>query len=141
MSSTNYYGQVRTDNSGQAVVGFQTSVYTGLRSYSVRVENPASAESDRLDVALTVQSRKPPTMAIQVPEPSLPPAPVAAVSAAAVTTATPSTLPVTTVAATGTHEPAEAVTPTVPATRAAALPFLAAAALAGAVLAGGHRRR
>jgi hypothetical protein len=68
MSNTNYYAQVTTDTGGQAVVEFQTSFDTGLRSYSVRVENPDSADSDNLLVEITVFSRKAPTMVILTPE-------------------------------------------------------------------------
>ena len=50
MSSTNYYALVTTDRTGQAVVAFQTSVNTALRSYSVRVENPASVNNESLFV-------------------------------------------------------------------------------------------
>lgn len=50
MSNTNYYAQVTTDETGQAVVEFQTSVNTGLRSYSVKVENPHAPESENFRV-------------------------------------------------------------------------------------------
>ena len=51
---------VTTDNRGQATVEFQTSVNTGLRSYSVKVENPGSIDSDNLLVELRVYSRRAP---------------------------------------------------------------------------------
>jgi hypothetical protein len=70
MSNTNYYALATTNPSGQAVVEFQTSVYTGLRSYSVRVENPESVDRDNLDVAITVFSRKAPAMTVFTPEPT-----------------------------------------------------------------------
>jgi len=58
MSDTNYYALVTTDNAGQAVVEFQTSLDTGLRSYSVKVENPDSVDSDNLQVDIHVYSRR-----------------------------------------------------------------------------------
>jgi len=45
---TSYYALVTTDDSGQAVVAFETSVNTALRSYSVRVENPTSVNNNTL---------------------------------------------------------------------------------------------
>ena len=57
MSSTNYYAQATTDERGQVIVEFRTSVYTGLRSYSVKVENPAVPESENFRVEQTVYSR------------------------------------------------------------------------------------
>ena len=57
MSNTNYYAQVTTDETGYALVEFQTSVYTGLRSYSVKVENPSAPESENFNVELKVYSR------------------------------------------------------------------------------------
>ena len=65
VSATNYYGKVTTDENGQAVVEFTTSVYTGLRSYSVRVENPDLVDGDRLGLDITVKSRKAPSMSIE----------------------------------------------------------------------------
>lgn len=57
MPSTNYYAQVTTDATGRAVVEFHTSVYTAIRSYSVKVENPQSVDSNNLLVEQTVYSR------------------------------------------------------------------------------------
>lgn len=57
MSNTNYYAQATTDERGQVVVEFRTSVYTGLRSYSVKVENPNAPESENFRVEQTVYSR------------------------------------------------------------------------------------
>ncbi|MDD1702260.1 MAG: hypothetical protein LUQ31_04690 [Methanoregula sp.] len=48
MPATSYYALVTTDESGQAVLAFQTSANTALRSYSVRVENPTSVNNDTL---------------------------------------------------------------------------------------------
>lgn len=50
MSNTNYYALVTTDNTGQAVVAFQTSINTAQQSFSVRVENPTSVNNDSLFV-------------------------------------------------------------------------------------------
>lgn len=58
MPNTRYYALVTTDNRGLATVEFLTSVNTGLRSYSVKVENPASADSDNLQIDLRVYSRR-----------------------------------------------------------------------------------
>ena len=60
MSNTQYYALVTTDSAGVAIVEFQTSVYTGLRSYSVKVENQQSIDRDNLQVQIQVFSRKPP---------------------------------------------------------------------------------
>ncbi|MHB8163559.1 MAG: hypothetical protein ACYDDV_04310 [Methanoregula sp.] len=48
MSNTQYYGQVTTDNNGQAIVAFQTSSNTALRTYSVKVENPQSVAKNNI---------------------------------------------------------------------------------------------
>jgi hypothetical protein len=61
MPNTRYYALVTTDHSGQATVEFLTSVNTGLRSYSVKVENPRSVDSDNLLVTIRVYSRKAPS--------------------------------------------------------------------------------
>ncbi|OPX62004.1 MULTISPECIES: hypothetical protein [unclassified Methanoregula] len=61
LSNTRYYALVTTDHAGQATVEFLTSVNTGLRSYSVRVENPRSVDSDNLFVELRVFSRRAPS--------------------------------------------------------------------------------
>lgn len=60
MPNTRYYALVTTDHAGQATVEFLTSVNTGLRSYSVKVENPQSVDSDNLLVTIRVYSRKAP---------------------------------------------------------------------------------
>jgi hypothetical protein len=64
MSDTNYYALVTTDNDGRAVVEFQTSVDTGLRSYSVKVENPKSVDTDNLLVGIQVYNRRAPTVMV-----------------------------------------------------------------------------
>ncbi|RPI40221.1 MAG: hypothetical protein EHM53_02715, partial [Methanoregulaceae archaeon] len=63
MPNTRYYALVTTGHSGQATVEFLTSVNTGLRSYSVKVENPGSIDSDTLQVDLQVYSRRAPAAA------------------------------------------------------------------------------
>ena len=73
MPNTQYYALVTTNSEGQATVEFQTSINTALRSYSVRVENPRSIDSDTLQVELQVISRSAP-MVIEIsttPEPVL----------------------------------------------------------------------
>lgn len=57
MSNTNYYAQATTDERGQIIVEFRTSVYTGLRSYSVKVENPSAPENENFKVEQTVYRR------------------------------------------------------------------------------------
>lgn len=64
MPNTWYYALVTTDTTGQATVEFRTSINTGLRSYSVRVENPRSVDSDNLQVDLRVYSRRAPSIGI-----------------------------------------------------------------------------
>jgi hypothetical protein len=61
MPNTRYYALVTTDTRGQATVEFLTSINTGLRSYSVRVENPQSIDRDNLLVELQVYSRRAPS--------------------------------------------------------------------------------
>jgi hypothetical protein len=60
MPNTQYYALVTTDSRGLATVEFHTSFYTGLRSFSVKVENPRSIDSDTLLVELHVFSRTAP---------------------------------------------------------------------------------
>lgn len=62
MPNTRYYALVTTDNDGQATVEFQTSVNTGIRSYSVKVESPQSIDSDNLLLEVRVYSRKAPVI-------------------------------------------------------------------------------
>jgi hypothetical protein len=57
MSNTDYYAQITTDANGQGVVEFQTSVYTGIRSYSVKVENPSAPASENFNVDVRAFSR------------------------------------------------------------------------------------
>ena len=57
MSNTNYYAQVTTDSTGTAIVQFQTSAYTAIRSYSVKTENPNNPESENYNVEEKVYSR------------------------------------------------------------------------------------
>ena len=62
MPNTRYYALVTTDSRGLATVEFDTSVYTGLRSYSVKVENPRSVDSDTLLIDLQVYTRRAPAV-------------------------------------------------------------------------------
>ena len=57
MPNTQYYALVTTDYNGQATIEFLTSFNTALRSYSVKVENPRSIDSDNLLVELRTYSR------------------------------------------------------------------------------------
>lgn len=52
MPNTSYYALVTTDESGKATLAFKTSRYTALKSYSVRVENPSSVNTDTLLVQM-----------------------------------------------------------------------------------------
>lgn len=129
-SCTDYYGQVRTTSNGQAVVGFLTSVYTGLRSYSVRVENPTAPDDGRLSIDIDVQARRAPTMSIIAPEPTT----RATTAAPVVTTTPPPTTvppPETTPAPERTPVPVQTAVPT---TRAAAGVYLVPAALLAALV-------
>jgi hypothetical protein len=70
MSNTNYYARVTTDATGRAVVEFQTSAYTAIRSYSVKVENPQSVDSTNLLVELASYSRGGSLPLINTPAPT-----------------------------------------------------------------------
>lgn len=89
MSNTDYYALATTYRDGQIVVEFQTSAYTGLRSYSVRVENPDSVDRDNLDVSINVYSRKAPGMVIITEEPTRKPTVVTRVVTVLVTATPP----------------------------------------------------
>ena len=102
MSNTQYYALVTTDSRGVAVVEFQTSIYTGLRSYSVKVENPQSVDRDILQVQIQVFSRKPPaTLQVVTPvvtrtivwEPTTVPTPLPTTTVPFTTTPVPEPLP------------------------------------------------
>jgi len=102
MPDTQYYALATTDAAGVAIVGFQTSTYTGLRSYSVKVENPQSVDSDNLLVQIQVFSRKPPatllvitpiTTILTTPEPTPMPTPSPEVTIPRTTTSIPTPLP------------------------------------------------
>ncbi|HVP96196.1 hypothetical protein [Methanoregula sp.] len=76
LPNTSYYALVTTDDSGQAVVAFGTSVNTALRPYSVRVENPTSVNNNTLivqrgDTAVTGGSVSIDTIAIRPPRPTV----------------------------------------------------------------------
>lgn len=105
MSNTNYYALARTNRDGQIVVEFQTSTYTGLRSYSVRAENPDSVDRDNLDVSIDVYSRKAPGMVIITPEPTRQPTVITRVVTVLVTATPPPTTQETVPPTTKTPEP------------------------------------
>jgi hypothetical protein len=105
MPNTRYYALVTTDNTGQATVEFQTSVNTGLRSYSVKVESPRSIDSDNLLVEVRVYSRRAPAVIeiFTTPQPVL---------STVLPTTTESPPQVTTLPVTTTLEPVQTTTPT-----------------------------
>jgi len=105
MPDTRYYALVTTDNTGQATVEFQTSVNTGLRSYSVKVESPRSIDSDNLLVEVRVYSRRAPAVIeiFTTPQPVL---------STVLPTTTESPPQVTTLTVTTTLEPVQTTTPT-----------------------------
>jgi hypothetical protein len=105
MPNTQYYALVTTDDSGQATVEFLTSVNTGLRSYSVKVESPQSIDSDNLLVEIQVYSRRAPAV-IEIDTTPLP------VLTTVIPTTTESTLPVTTLPVTTMQEPVQTTSPT-----------------------------
>ena len=67
MPDTNYYALVTTDETGVAVVEFQTSKNTALRSFSVKVENPNAAAQNGLQIKETSYSRTAPGPMIITP--------------------------------------------------------------------------
>jgi hypothetical protein len=137
MPNTGYYALVTTDNRGQATIEFLTSVNTGIRSYSVKVENPRSVDSDNLLVQLQVYSRRAPAVigifTTSQPVISAFP-PTTTESPPAVTTLAVTTIPVTTI-----PEPVHTSLPA-PATTKAALETVTVILAAGAVvlIAGRH---
>lgn len=111
MPNTQYYALVTTDSVGVATVEFQTSIYTGLRSYSVKVENPQSVDRDTLLVEIQVFSRKPPAtqqMITQVVTVTTTPEPTTVPTSPPPTTIPPTTTPIP------TPVPAETTRPRVP---------------------------
>ncbi|MFA6225666.1 MAG: hypothetical protein WC620_05660 [Methanoregula sp.] len=48
MSNTQYYARVTTDTDGKAIVAFQTSSNTAMRTFSVKVENTQSAAKENI---------------------------------------------------------------------------------------------
>jgi hypothetical protein len=105
---TSYYALVTTDDSGQAVVAFETSVNTALRSYSVRVENPTSVNNNTLLVqqggtTMTGGSMSFDAIATRPPRPTFPPTTVQTPSPTpTLTETTPVATPATTVPETTT---------------------------------------
>jgi hypothetical protein len=105
LPNTRYYALVTTDHAGQATVEFLTSVNTGLRSYSVKVENPRSVDSDNLLVTIRVYSRKAPAPIEIFTTPETVPVTI-------LQTTTESLPPVTTLPPLTTHEPVQTALPT-----------------------------
>jgi hypothetical protein len=104
MPNTRYYALVTTDTRGQATVEFLTSANTGLRSYSVKVENPQSIDRDNLLVEFQVYSRRAPAV-LEIDTPSQP------VLTTSLPTITESPPPVTTIPVTTTPEPVRTTFP------------------------------
>ena len=105
MPNTRYYALATTDNRGQATVEFLTSVNTGLRSYSVKVENPQSIDRDNLLVEIQIYSRKAPAVIEIYTTPQT-------VLTTILPTTTESPPPVTTLPVTTTGEPVQTAPPT-----------------------------
>jgi hypothetical protein len=104
MPNTRYYALVTTDSTGQATVEFLTSINTGLRSYSVKVENPQSVDSDNMLVEVQVFSRKAPAVIGIFTTPQT-------ILTTSIPTTTASPLPVTSIPITTTAEPVQTVPP------------------------------
>jgi hypothetical protein len=100
-SNTSYYALVTTDSAGTAVVAFQTSINTALQSYSVRVENPTSANNDTLLVKRADTTVKRGAVSIEVaitptpPRIILPPQTPTIIPTSDTITETPTVLPTT----------------------------------------------
>lgn len=105
MPNTRYYALVTTDYNGQATIEFHTSVNTGLRSYSVKVENPQSIDSDNLLVELQVYSRKAPAGIVIFTTP------LQTVLTTVMPTITENPLPITTLPVTTLPEPVQTLLP------------------------------
>jgi len=86
MSCTEYYAQVTTDKNGRAIVAFQTSANTAMRTFSVKVENAQSVAKDNILVqrwdsgvkreTLVIDTVATPTVLTTVPTPAPPSPPV-----------------------------------------------------------------
>jgi hypothetical protein len=102
MPSTNYYAAVTTDSTGVVVVEFYTSTNTKVRSYSVKVENPADPESTSVNIEQKVYSRKTnlpiivtPTLTARAASATQTLPPVQVTATTGVTTTVPSPVPTT----------------------------------------------
>jgi hypothetical protein len=126
MPNTRYYALVTTDNRGQATVEFLTSVNTGLRSYSVKVENPRSVDSDNQLVELQVYSRRAPAVIEIFTTPQL-----VTVTIPPMTTESP---PPTTIPVTTTPEPVQTTFPAPATTKKATQEMTITILAAGAVI-------
>jgi hypothetical protein len=127
MPNTRYYALVTTDSSGQATVEFLTSINTGLRSYSVKVENPRSIDSDNLLVEVRVYSRRAPAAIEIFTTPQT-------VRMTSVPTTTEIPSPVTTLPITTIPEPVQTTLPLPATTKKAAQETVIAIIAAGAVI-------
>jgi hypothetical protein len=132
MPNTRYYALVTTDSSGQATVEFRTSINTGLRSYSVKVENPRSIDSDNLLVEVQVYSRRAPAVIEIFTTPQT-------VRMTSIPTTTESPPPVTTLPITTTGESVQTTLPLPATTKKAAQETVTAIIAAGAVILMGGR--
>jgi len=61
MSNTNYYALVTTDANGIAVLAFQTSSATAMKTFSIKVENPGSAANSNILVERNLPFKVPTT--------------------------------------------------------------------------------
>lgn len=137
MPNTQYYALVTTDSRGLAIVEFRTSFNTALRSFSIKVENPRSIDSDTLLVGLNLYSRGAPvSIEAQTPERSIPePTPRATEN---------SVLPATTLTTLTTAPPLPTTSvPPIPSptTRRASAGFLLPVLAAGAAIISAGKRR
>jgi len=73
MSNTNYYALVTTDRDGRAVVAFQTSSSTAIRTFSIKAENPQSSAIVFIERGLPVRMPVTPTITFLPPLPTISP--------------------------------------------------------------------
>jgi hypothetical protein len=67
MSNTNYYALVTTDTNGRAVVAFQTSSATAMRTFSIKVENPVSAANSNILIERNLPFKVPTNHSTELP--------------------------------------------------------------------------
>ena len=73
MSNTNYYALVTTDRDGRAVIAFQTSSSTAIRTFSIKAENPQSSATVFIERGLPVRMPVTPTTTSPLHIPTIPP--------------------------------------------------------------------